>query len=110
MAAHVRSVVKKVAIRQVSVQILQFFRQYHSTDAPCIIWGMDDALPKRKSLAPLQKKKSQLQGIKNIKSIVLASLREQTRHGNRCSSVSIVSDYGLDDRGSIPDRGRGFFL
>jgi hypothetical protein len=26
------------------------------------------------------------------------------------SSVSVVSDYGLDDRGSIPDRGRGFFL
>jgi hypothetical protein len=26
------------------------------------------------------------------------------------SSVSIVSDYGLDDQGSIPDRGRGFFL
>jgi hypothetical protein len=26
------------------------------------------------------------------------------------SSVSIVTDYGLDDRGSIPDRGRGFFL
>jgi hypothetical protein len=26
------------------------------------------------------------------------------------SSVSIVSDYGLDGRGSIPDRGRGFFL
>jgi hypothetical protein len=26
------------------------------------------------------------------------------------SSVSIVSDYGLDDRGSIPDRGRGFFF
>jgi hypothetical protein len=26
------------------------------------------------------------------------------------SSVSIVSDYGLDDRGSIPDRGRGFLL
>jgi hypothetical protein len=24
------------------------------------------------------------------------------------SSVSIVTDYGLDDRGSIPDRGRGF--
>jgi hypothetical protein len=23
---------------------------------------------------------------------------------------SIVFDYGLDDRGSIPDRGRGFFL
>jgi hypothetical protein len=29
---------------------------------------------------------------------------------SRGSSVSIVSDYGLDDRGSIPDRGRGFFL
>jgi hypothetical protein len=26
------------------------------------------------------------------------------------SSVSIVSDYGLGDRGSIPDRGRGFFF
>jgi hypothetical protein len=29
---------------------------------------------------------------------------------SRGSSVSIVSDYGLDDRSSIPDRGRGFFL
>jgi hypothetical protein len=29
---------------------------------------------------------------------------------SRGSSVSIVSDYGLDDRGSIPDRGTGFFL
>jgi hypothetical protein len=28
----------------------------------------------------------------------------------RSSSVSFVSDYGLDDQGSIPDRGRGFFL
>jgi hypothetical protein len=26
------------------------------------------------------------------------------------SSVSAVSDYELDGRGSIPDRGRGFFL
>jgi hypothetical protein len=26
------------------------------------------------------------------------------------SSVSIVSDYGLGDRGSIPGRGKGFFL
>jgi hypothetical protein len=25
-------------------------------------------------------------------------------------SVSVVSDYGLDDQGSIPDRGIGFFL
>jgi hypothetical protein len=27
---------------------------------------------------------------------------------SRGSSVIIVSDYGLDDRDSIPDRGRGF--
>jgi hypothetical protein len=26
------------------------------------------------------------------------------------SSGSIVSDYGLDDRGSIPGRGKGFFV
>jgi hypothetical protein len=25
-------------------------------------------------------------------------------------SVSTVTDYGLNDRGSIPDRGRGFFF
>jgi hypothetical protein len=29
---------------------------------------------------------------------------------SRGSSVSIVTHYGLDDRGSIPDRGRGFFF
>jgi hypothetical protein len=29
---------------------------------------------------------------------------------SRGSSVSIVSDYRLDDRGSIPDRSRGFLL
>jgi hypothetical protein len=28
----------------------------------------------------------------------------------RVSSGSIVSDYGLDDRGSFPGRGKGFFL
>jgi hypothetical protein len=28
----------------------------------------------------------------------------------RGSSGSIVSDYGLDDRGLVPDRGRGFFF
>jgi hypothetical protein len=28
--------------------------------------------------------------------------------GQPGSSVSIMSDYGLDGRGSIPDRGRGF--
>jgi hypothetical protein len=34
------------------------------------------------------------------------SLREKSRG----SSGNIVSDYGLDDRGSIPERGRGFFF
>jgi hypothetical protein len=29
---------------------------------------------------------------------------------SRGSSVSTVTDYGLDDRDSIPDRGRGFFF
>jgi hypothetical protein len=28
---------------------------------------------------------------------------------SRSSSVGIVSDYGMEDRGSIPGRGRGFF-
>jgi hypothetical protein len=31
-------------------------------------------------------------------------------HPEPGTSGSIVSDYELDDRGSIPDRGRGFFL
>jgi hypothetical protein len=30
--------------------------------------------------------------------------------GSRVISGSIVSDYGLDDRGSIPGRGKGYFL
>jgi hypothetical protein len=30
--------------------------------------------------------------------------------GSRGSSGNIVPDYGLDDRGSIPDRGKGFFF
>jgi hypothetical protein len=34
----------------------------------------------------------------------------QIKGWSRGSSVNILSDYGLDDRGSIPDRGRGFFL
>jgi hypothetical protein len=31
-------------------------------------------------------------------------------HGSWGSSVSIVSDYRLDDQGSIPGKGKGFFL
>jgi hypothetical protein len=34
----------------------------------------------------------------------------QSESRSRGSSVSIVSDYGLDDRDSIPDSGRGFFF
>jgi hypothetical protein len=33
-----------------------------------------------------------------------------TLSGRRGSSVSIVPDYGLDDRGSIPGRGKGFIF
>jgi hypothetical protein len=33
-----------------------------------------------------------------------------TLYISRGSSGSIVSDYGLDDRGSIPDKGRGFYF
>jgi hypothetical protein len=29
---------------------------------------------------------------------------------SRGISGSVVSDYGLDDRGSIPDKGRGIFF
>jgi hypothetical protein len=32
------------------------------------------------------------------------------KFGELRSSVSIVTGYGLDGQGSIPDRGRGFFL
>jgi hypothetical protein len=38
--------------------------------------------------------------------ILLSTLLSRSRG----SLVSIVSDYGLDDQGSIPDRGRGFFF
>jgi hypothetical protein len=41
----------------------------------------------------------------------LVNFYQTTRHsGEPGSLVSTVSDYGLDGRGSIPDRGRGFFL
>jgi hypothetical protein len=37
---------------------------------------------------------------------------EYTKSGNisQCSSVSIVSDYGLKDQGLIPSRGKDFFI
>jgi hypothetical protein len=42
----------------------------------------------------------------------LSEFYEKNRSFKRSwgSSVSIVSDYRLDDRGSIPGRGKGFFL
>jgi hypothetical protein len=42
--------------------------------------------------------------------VILKIYTNRIREGSRGSSVSIVTDYGLDDRGSIPDRGRGFFF
>jgi hypothetical protein len=41
---------------------------------------------------------------------VTIRIKNCTFYWSRGSSVSIVSDYGLDDRRSIPDRGRGFFF
>jgi hypothetical protein len=34
----------------------------------------------------------------------------ELRTGRHSSLVSTVNDYGLDDQGSIPDRGRGFLF
>jgi hypothetical protein len=41
---------------------------------------------------------------------VCSNILALEREGNRGSSVGTVSDYGVDDRGSIPGRGRGFFF
>jgi hypothetical protein len=41
---------------------------------------------------------------------VKQNIKTYTLQKEPVSSVSTVSDYGLDGRGSIPDRGRGFFL
>jgi hypothetical protein len=49
----------------------------------------------------------------NRKKSKIKTLKKELRlalRWSRGSSVSIVSDYGLDDRGSISDRGRGFFF
>jgi hypothetical protein len=40
--------------------------------------------------------------------VVSAKCIKTVKMMNRCSSVSIVSDCGLDDRGSIPGRGKDF--
>jgi hypothetical protein len=42
--------------------------------------------------------------------VFLILLQDEHDKVSRGSSVSIVTDYGLNDRGSIPDRGRGFFF
>jgi hypothetical protein len=48
-------------------------------------------------------------GIRQICKLVIDYFGRYFFKWSRGSSVSVVSDYGLDDRGSIPDRGRGFF-
>jgi hypothetical protein len=45
-----------------------------------------------------------------LKPKTLVSIRTDLQVGSRVSSGSIVSDYGLGKRGSIPGGGRGFFL
>jgi hypothetical protein len=44
------------------------------------------------------------------RNVLESELCNLTQSSSCSSSGSIVSDYGLDDRGSIPDRGRGFFF
>jgi hypothetical protein len=46
----------------------------------------------------------------NRKSIVVLKIPATGLYRSWGSSVSIVSDYRLDDWGSIPRRGKGFFL
>jgi hypothetical protein len=46
----------------------------------------------------------------NLVFIRRSYMQSTSNMSTRGSSGSIVSDYGLDDRGSIPDRGRGFFF
>jgi hypothetical protein len=41
---------------------------------------------------------------------MLVIISNMLKSVSRGSSVSTVSDYGLDGRGSIPDRGKEFFL
>jgi hypothetical protein len=43
-------------------------------------------------------------------SVVLVLKKMHQRFWSQVSSVSVVSDYGLDDRVSIPGRHKGFFL
>jgi hypothetical protein len=56
-----------------------------------------------------------IHGIKFIKAVERCPLffrNTRPTHSiwSRGSSVSIVSDYGLDNQASIPGRGRGFFF
>jgi hypothetical protein len=48
--------------------------------------------------------------MKLVQDYILEILVAMQLEKSRGSSVSTVSDYGLDGRGSVPDRGRGFFL
>jgi hypothetical protein len=47
--------------------------------------------------------------MKTVEGYLRKSIKKE-QYLQRGGSVSIVSDYGLDDRGSIPSRGRGFFV
>jgi hypothetical protein len=76
-----------------------------------------------RSLAPLHYREGKTKKVVAIGFIILSSavcsLTPKTKkplfyfyyvHRSWGSSVSIVSDYGLHNQGSIPDRGRGFFF
>jgi hypothetical protein len=48
--------------------------------------------------------------MQNVDVDVLIAFEYSTLNLSQGSSGSIMSDYRLDDQGSIPDMGRGFFF
>jgi hypothetical protein len=59
---------------------------------------------KRKTIAVMSETKNKLKVTEEIEHCSLISSR------SRGSSFSIVPNYGLDDRDSVPGRGRGLFF
>jgi hypothetical protein len=101
-----------------SIRILQFLcRVYTAYFRPgqfqniCVrrpIWFISDATLKIFVLInDVQNFAALLQPLANTDADLVGP---HTYYRSRGSSVSIVTDYGLDDRSSIPDRGRGFFF
>jgi hypothetical protein len=69
---------------------------------------MSDTLRKSLCLAYVSPSSNRI--IYSLQKVQIIKLNVYLQFGSRVSSGSIVSDYGLDDRGSIPGGGKGFFL